>query len=630
MSGGYMGKFLWVDLSKGKLKDEALDEKLCREFIGGYGIGARIIYSRQRAGVDPLGPENILGYMTGPFTGTDAPLSARFAVVVGKSPLTGGWGDSNSGGDFGPYMKFAGYDGVFFTGVSQKPVYLFIKDGKAELRDASDLWGKDTYETEDMLKNELGKEVRVSAIGPAGEKLSLIASITSKGGRANGRSGVGAVMGSKKLKAVVVTGKAKISVANAEKLKEARRKYTAIINKQMKGCAFDGGNMGTAGTVAPAALGRFSTGGGGPVKNWTGVGVVDFPKAYNIAGEKVMEKLERKVSCYRCTIGCGGYMKAGTEYEYVTGTKKPEYETSAAFGTMCLNDNLESIIKANDICNRYGLDTISTGATIAFAIECYENGLITKEDTGGIELTWGNHKAIVAMTEKVAKREGFGAVLADGSKVGAEKIGKGADRYAVHVHGQEPAMWDPKFLPSVGCSYQSDPTPGRHTQGGLFHFEMGLGPPGFEPSLDKYTYTGKGKFEATLRNHIQLINATGMCLMASIYLPLDVVPTCLPLVTGWEVSPEEVDRTGQRISAMRQAFNLREGLTPEDFRLPGRMVGNPPLKEGPVANRVVDVDTLVREYYKELDWDPETGKPSKKRLLELGLDDVAKDLWPKK
>ncbi len=612
-----MGKILFVDLSTGELKEKALDEELCRQFIGGYGIGARIIFSRQKPNVDPLGADNTLGFMTGPLTGTAAPFGSRFAVVVGKSPLTGGWGDSNSGGDFGPYLKFAGYDGVFFTGVSEKPVYLFIRDGKAELKDATHLEGKDTLETEDMLKTELGEEVRVASIGPAGEKLSLISSIMNNRGRAAGRSGVGAVMGSKKLKAVAVRGTAKVPVANSEDLSKLRKDYVAKIKGKL---ADTFRSMGTAAATAGAAHS-----GGSPVKNWGGVGITDFPAANLIGGENVIASLERKYACYRCPIGCGGYMKAGTgEYKYKAGTKKPEYETLAAFGTLCLNHNLESIIMANDICNRYGLDTISTGATIAFAIECYEDGIITKEDTEGIELTWGNHKAIVAMTEKLAKREGFGALLADGVKMAAQKIGKGTDRYAIHVHGQEPGMWDPKFIPSYATTYQSDPTPGRHTQGGLSVVEAGLSPSGLElPSLDKYTYTGKGKFEAMFKNKAHLVNATGACLFSSFFLPHEAVATLLSVVTGWQLSSEEVNMMGDRISAMRQAFNLREGLSPKDFKLHGRLIGAPPLKEGPVANVTVDADTLVSEYYQALDWDSETGKPSERKLRQLGLEDVA-------
>ena len=612
-----MGKILFVDLSRGELRDEALDEKLCRKFIGGYGIGARIIYSRQEAGVDPLGPENILGVMSGVLTGTAAPFASRFAVVVGKSPLTGTWGDANSGGDFGPYLKFAGYDGIFFMGISEKPVYLFIRDGEAEIRDASHLWGRDTIETEEILKTELGKEVRIVSIGPAGEKCSLISSIMGTHGRAAARSGVGAVMGSKKLKAVAVTGKARVPVANSKELSKLRKGYLAKVKGSLADQLRD---IGTSGSTANAAHD-----GGSPVKNWGGVGVIDFPTANLIDGDRMKASLERRYTCYGCPIGCIGSMQAGVEYDYKAGTKRPEYETLAAFGTLCLNDNIESIIMANDICNRYGLDTISTGSTIAFAIECYENGIITKEDTEGINLKWGNHKAIVSMTEKLARREGFGAVLADGTKVAAEKIGKGADRYAIHVHGQEPGMWDPKSAPSYVCTY-SDATPGRHTQHCLSIVEFGLTPLGLKlPVLDKYTYTGKGKLQVVIKNIMHLYQVSGLCTFSLFFLPYNAPDILISVVTGWRLSPEEATVIGERISAMRQAFNLREGVSPKDFKLPKRMIGDPPLEEGPIAKVTVDADTLVNEYYQAMGWDPETGKIDKEKLMELGLEDVVKE-----
>ncbi|MFC1950480.1 aldehyde ferredoxin oxidoreductase family protein [Chloroflexota bacterium] len=621
MARGYMGKVLFVNLDKGELKDEALDEKLCREFVGGYGIGARIIYSRQKAGVDPLGPDNILGFMTGPLTGTATPFGSRY-VVIGKSPLTGTWGDANSGGDFGPYLKFAGYDGVFFTGASKKPVYLFIEDGKAELRDAAHLWGKDVDDTEDILNAELGKEARIASIGPSGEKLSLIACVMNNKGRAAGRSGVGAIMGSKKVKAIAVIGTAKVPVANREELNNLRKKYVAEMDKENAKYFRTGG---TCWDTVPS-----SESGDSPVKNWSGVGIKDFPNASQISGEEVMERTEKKFGCYRCPVSCGGTTKAGTEYKYKAGAHKPEYETLSMFGSNCLNDNVESIIMAGDICNRYGLDTISAGGTIAFAIECYENGLITKEDTEGIELTWGNHKAIVDMTEKLAKREGFGAVLADGVKVAAEKIGKGAEKYAMHVHGEELPAHDARLNPVYTTSYQYDPTPARHTQSLHGYSQAGdLAPIGTDLTLtDKYTYTGKGQVEVMFKNKMHLLNAAGVCQFSVFCVPWDAVDKLLSVVTGWQLPPKEINMTCERISTMRQAFNLREGLSPKDFKLPERTRGNPPLKEGPNANITVDVKTLIKEYYEALDWDPETGKPSKKKLLELGLDDIAKDLWP--
>jgi aldehyde:ferredoxin oxidoreductase len=497
------------------------------------------------------------------------------------------------------------------------------------------LWGKDTVETEDILKSELGKEVRLACIGPSGEKLSLISCVINNKGRAAARSGVGAVMGSKKLKAVAVIGTGQVPVADKEKAMEMRKRVLGAPgpNKEL----FQ--RFGTAGIAA-----QFIMTGECPIKNWSGVGERDVPHPELISDVNVLELQERKYGCWRCPISCGGLMKASTgEYHYRAGAHKPEYETLGAFGGLVLNNNLESIIMANEICNRYGIDTISVGATIAFAMECYEKGIITQKDTDGIDLTWGNHKAIVAMTEKMGRREGFGDVLADGSKVAAERIGKGSEEYAIHIHGQEPAMHDPRSTPSFATVYQSDATPGRHMQGSCAHFEMGaledfefpqfgVKIPHVERPAFKHTYTGKGKWEALFRDQSHIGNCAGGCLIADLgpgmVTPVDTIPNALSVVTGWQLSPEEMVKTGERIATLRQAINVREGLKPADFKMPGRTVGNPPLKEGPIAHITVDVATMVAEYYNAMDWDLETGKPSKKKLVGLGLEDVARKLWP--
>jgi aldehyde:ferredoxin oxidoreductase len=604
---GYMGKLLFVNLSTVEIREETLEESLYRDFIGGYGIGARILYSYQRGGVDPLGSENTLGLVTGPLTGTPATMGCRYTAVA-KSPLTGGWGDANAGGYFGPHLKFAGYDGVFLTGVSAEPVYLFIDNGKAELRDASHLWGKDTYETEDTLQAELGKGAQIACIGPAGEKHSLISCITGARGAAAARSGLGAVMGSKRLKAVAASGNQKVPIAHSEVANRLRQEHVA----ELRAVNASGGSYFAQrhkyGTSVTTRLQAHS--GDAPVKNWGGVGVVDFPDASGLSGDAAIANLEKRTGCWRCPIGCEGRLKEGTgEYKYPAGTRRPEYETQAAFGTMCLNNNTESIAMANHICNSYGLDTISAGCVIAFAIECYENGLITKADTDGIELTWGNHRSIVAMTEKTAKREGFGDILADGVKVAAEKIGRGADEYAIHIGGQEVAMHDPKLISPPGfrlgqppaARYQMDATPGRHTQG--------FGPPGF-------------------LHH--LLNVAGLCMMGYHVLadPDKYIVGFMSAATGWELSTEELLKAVERIANMRHVFNLREGINPLQWKVHPRIIGSPPQKAGPLAGVTADIEAQVYSNLEALDWDPVTTKPSRKKLLELGLDDVAQELWP--
>lgn len=617
MVGGYAGKVLWVDLGTGTMKDEVLDEKLCRDFIGGYGIGARLIYSRMKAGIDPLGPDNILGFMTGPFTGTPAICGSRFQVIC-KSPLTGGWGDGNCGGDFGPYLKFAGYDGVFFTGISPKPVYLYIENGKAELRDASDLWGKDSYETEDILGKRYGtKTAKVACIGPAGEKLALSAAVMNYHGRAAGRSGVGAVMGSKKLKAIVANGKGGVTVSDRPKTLALRKSYLA----DFEGHPFYGlfNTWGTAGLNAVSAHS-----GDSPVKNWGGVGVVDFPEADLISGDKVIALQKEKEGCWHCSIQCGGRMKAPTgEYKYNEGESKPEYETACMFGTNCLNSNLESIIMVNEICNKAGLDTISTAVAISFAIECYENGLITKEDTDGIEMTWGNHASIVAMTEKIAKEEGFGAILSQGVEKAAAIIGKGSEKYAIHVGGQGLPAHDPKLGYHFATLYRMDATPGRHTQG-----SESLNPPGLFPAIDEKGFSGRGEAHKRGSAMMHVINSSGMCEFGYFCLSnVAAIPEFLSAITGWDIDLEEVVKTGDRIANLRHAFNLREGINPLKLKIPDRVLGKPAQTAGPVAGVTIDEDTLLKEYMTAIDWEPGTTKPSKKKLMELGLNDVAKDLW---
>jgi aldehyde:ferredoxin oxidoreductase len=606
MAGGYTGKILFVDLSDGKITEESLGEELCREFIGGYGIGAKIIYDRQKPGVDALGPNNTLGFVTGPLTGTPALVGARY-VVVGKSPLTGTWGDANCGGSFGPALKFAGYDAVFFIGTSEKPVYLIITEGQAELNDATKLWGKDTNETEDLLKDELGEEAEVSCIGPAGEKLALISGVITAKGRAAARSGLGAVMGSKKLKAVVVRGNKEVPLADERKVKELRRKYL----RSMSGPRVELlRQYGTCGNTAAAVIS-----GDSPIKNWGGTASLDFPNAEAISDDNVIKYEQRKFACWRCPLACGGYVKV-MEGAYTVEGHKPEYETLAAFGTMCLNDNVESIIKLNDVCNRYGLDTMSTGATIAFAIECYENGLITREDTDGIELRWGNAEAIVAMTEQLARREGLGDILADGVRVAAEKIGKGAEKYAIHIQGQEAPFHDPKFFPGFALAYQLAATPARHTQCG-----ESLKPPGIT-----IPFENRGELQKRYDSLMHIVNAAGLCELAYTRVDAHSIPDFIGAVTGWDFTLEDCFMAGERIATIRHAFNLREGLNPLKFKVPGRVIGYPALGIGNVAGPTVDIETQNREYLEAMDWDLTTTVPSARKLAELGLEDVAHDL----
>ena len=611
---GYVGKILFVDLTQGVCQEETLSEELCRDFMGGYGIGARLLYERMKPRVDPLGPENMLGFLTGPLTGTPTLCSGRF-VVVGKSPLTGTWGDANCGGDFGPNLKFAGFDGVFFTGIASRPVYLYIENGKPELKDAAQLWGKDCLDTEDMLKNIHGKATSVACIGPSGEKLALVAAIINEKGRAAGRSGLAAVMGSKKLKALAVKGNMKVPMADEAMAKQLRREWITHLPIPPGGETMR--DYGTAGFTEASAVS-----GDSPVKNWAGAVPIDFSTAKRISDDAVIAEQERKYGCWQCPIRCGGHMKAKPGRASVS--HKPEYETLCMAGTLCLNDDLESIIRFNDICNAYGMDTISAGSAVAFAIECYQNGILTKEDTG-MELRWGDGDAVVALTEKIAKREGIGDLLADGVMRAAEKIGKGAERFAVHVQGQEIPAHDPKFVPALAVTYRMDATPGRHTQGGRAWI-MGVD---FltDPREDKYDYTNTGELQKQAMNMVHVVNASGICLFAyHVGYPAQFIPDFLKAVTGWEYTLDSCLNAGERIATIRHLFNLREGLNPLKYFMNPRAVGKPPLKEGPVANMTLDDDTMIKDYLKAMDWDPITTKPSAKKLQELGLSELAEDL----
>lgn len=613
MAHGFMGKILWVNLSTGEVKDEPLDEKMGREFLGGYGLGARILFNRQKAGVDPLGPEAIIGMVTGVLTGTDALGGSRY-IMVGKSPLTGGWGDANSGGNVGPFLKFAGYDAVFFEGISEKPVYLFIDNGKAELKDASNLWGKDSFETQDIIREAHGKDVEVACVGPSGEKKALMAAIMNNKGRAAGRSGLGAVMGSKKLKAIALKGSLEIPVADKAKSVAMRKKHVANMGPAtlMK-------DFGTCGMYGFTAEGDDT-----PCMNWAGTAVVDFPQYEKINGPVIIAQQERRYGCWHCPIGCGGVMKASAgEYKWEAGAHKPEYETQAMFGGNLLNDNVDSIIKANDICNRYGLDTISSGACIALTIECYENGLLTKEDTDGLEMTWGNHQNIIAMLEKLARREGFGDIIADGTKVAAEKIGKGAEKYAMHIGGQEIPAHDSRGGLMFSIGYAGEPTPGRHTQGG-----EGPLPKGVMPEFDMDSTKGRGAPHKIGACFTVAYNAAGLCMIVigDGYGHADDFVEALSTITGWDIDREEVQKTGERVDNIRQAFNIREGMS-TPWQYPERMLGNPPKTVGPRAGITINPPDLTDEYYQAMDWDTKTGKPSRAKLIELGLDDVAAELY---
>ncbi len=665
MAEGFFGKVLYVDLSQGAIRVESLPPALYREFLGGYGLGARLLYDWIPPGADPLGPENVLGFVPGLLTGSGVLFGGRF-MVVGKSPLTGGWGDANCGGHFGPSLRSAGLDGVFFAGISDDPVYLVVDGGHGDghhpwaLEDAGDLWGLETVETERRLKEQVGRGAQVISIGPAGENRSLIAAIITDEGRAAARSGLAAVMGAKRLKAIVVRGRERLPIHDKEALTHLSREYGQIFREDVSPLSpllfrltktfaplmrllrlKPSGPVnaiihlyrkyGTAGVTA------FTTEvGDAPVWNWRGVAARDFPlsRSAKISDDAVIEHQVRNYGCRYCPVRCGGIVHLEGDMYTVEEAHKPEYETLAAFGPLLLNDNLEAVIKINSLCDRFGLDTISTGTAIAFAMECAEHGLIDAAlgDDGvtasTLTLSWGNAEAIVELVRRIAHREGIGDVLADGVKRASERIGGEAKAFAMHAGGQELPMHDSRYEPALGLAYVVDPTPGRHNtaNGGILDIEAmrdifavdGVSPAG------RYEYDKKGTEFALLNRYLQVVNCAGLC-MFSLLMGRPPVRAWINAATGWELDLQDLLRIGHRIQVLRWAFNFRQGIHSNGVSLPDRARGYPPLGSGPLRGVSLDMETMKQDYFRAMGYD-EDGTPTRRLLNSLGLTRIAEDL----
>jgi aldehyde:ferredoxin oxidoreductase len=616
---------LFVNLSDGKTHTEELSEDLARKFIGGYGIGARIMYERMKPGVDPLGPENMFALGTGPLTLAGTVSTCRY-TAMGKSPLTGYWGDANSGGNFAIALRASGYDFVFFQGKAEYPVYLVVTNGKPEIKDARHLWGRDTAETEAMILAENpGKDYKIAAIGLAGEKRVRLAAVINDRGRAAARSGLGAVMGSKNLKAVACFGFQRPGIFDKDGVKSIVTSITEDMQNTpgpMLGVLFNGG---TASAMIPHFMDHDV-----PIKNWAGNNIDDFPreKWERVGWEDLQKYSVDRYACVDCQIACGGWMEIGEGKYAVKRTHKPEYESLAAFGPNLLNDNTESLIYANELCNVYGMDTIGVGGTIAFAMDCYENGILTNKDTDGLELKWGNADAIIELVHRIARREGIGDILAEGAKIAAEKFGRGAEQLAIHVGGQLIPMHDPRRAAGWGATYVSDPSPATHTRGGTQFPETGMANPDiYEPlgvpvQMDKYNPEGKGKYQAIMSGWQHLMNTSGVCIFAADGLNFRWLKL-MKAITGWDLNVENLKQTGQRIGTMLHLFNLREGFKLSDFTIPERARGNPPLTAGPTAGVTLEFEGLKRQYFEAMGFDFDTGKFKKERLEALGLQDFA-------
>jgi aldehyde:ferredoxin oxidoreductase len=658
---GFWGRVCHVDLGSGSILFEELGPDLYQKYLGGVGLGARILWDRIKPGVDPMGPENVLGFTTGLLTDTGSLFTGRF-MVVGKSPMSGGWGEANCGGYFSPFLKRCRIDALFVSGIADRPVYLFIDHQSAELKDAKDLWGKDTIETENLLHERHGKSAQVACIGPAGERCSYLAAISTDGGRMAARSGMGAVMGSKKLKAVVVAGGAKVAVADREKMKQLSEDF----RKRLRSFAFvepwlSDQLLALVGKITgkplfirqPAALWRWllrkfgtpsltaisAETGDSPVKNWGGSVATDFPgEQYGkVAGEQIARYETKKYGCYSCPIRCGGTVSVTDGPYRIDTMHKPEYETICSFGALLCNDDLHSVFLLNDLVNRGGIDSISCGGVLAFALECYDRGIIDQQDTGGLDLRWGNSDAIVALTKMIISREGLGDLLADGVKLAAERIGRGSDKFAMHYGGVEPAMHDARFDPGLGITYYCEPAPGRHTGSCMQFLEVqslekqftrAKTPPLFTTRRGKYRLDDKAEAIAVGMFYKMLVDAAGACLFGT--QVGGNLPLCewMNAATGWDLSHDEYLVIGERIGQLRRAFTLREGINPvRDFRPNPRLYGDPPLQSGPLKGVTVDIDALAASYHRVMGLDPVTGRPELARLRELGMEEVAEGLY---
>ena len=625
MSGGWMGRILWVDLSANSIWTEEPNPDLYADFLGTYGLGARLLYSRIPPKADPLGPQNVLGLTTGPVARTPLPCTSRF-VAVAKSPLTLTWGDSNSGGHFGMALKGAGFDAVFVYGASQRPTYLYIHDGKAELRPAEHIWGCDAAQTDGLLRDECGgRAVQVACIGPAGERLSRISGIVTDKGRIAARSGLGAVMGSKRLKAVVAAGRARPDLHDPARVAQLRERMLGVIHDPQNARMVSIQTYGTAGGMVGAILTNHC-----PIKNWKGVGARDYPNAANLDGEDIIAGKVGPYRCGGCAVGCGAILKVTVDGQLVE-MHRPEYESLCAFGPLLLVDDLDAILRANHMCNLAGLDTISAGTALAFAMECFERGLITTADTDGIDMRWGNAEGMLAVLQRMIQREGIGDLLADGAGWAARQIGAASSDYAMVVRGEGLPMCDPRGTPGWATTYTTDATPARHMQGGSALPEFGSGPADYigvpdHGPVDKHAYGSKGAIAAETVKLMHAVNCSGICAFAPI--SFDDLIEALCAITGHAYDYDGLLLLGERVAILRQAFNLREGLKPSDFVLPERVRGSPPLDDGPTAGVTIDLELQNRAFFEAMGWDASTGLPDGRRVQEVGaIDDVYQDLF---
>ena len=607
---GYAGRILHVDLTSGKIWTEPLKEDLARRYVGGIGLGMRLYLDHSKPGVDPFSPENPLVLATGPLSGTMVPTGGNGHAFVSKSPQTFGVGEAKAHGHFGTDLKRAGYDAVIFYGKAEKPVYLWIDDDAVQLLDAKYLWGKSPQETEDAIKKELKDfYIRVASIGVAGEKLVRIACVINEKSRACGRTGLGAVMGSKNLKAVAVRGSKDIAVANKDRLLE----LVKIQHERMKGpAARKYRTLGTPENVLVLnALGAM------PTNNFTGS---VFPGADKISGEYLNERFVAKIiGCSSCAMRCE-HIAVVPEGPYKGTTTRIEYEPLWAMGPNCGVGNLDAILKGMDLSNYYGVDAISIGGIVSFAMDLYKNGIVNKE-TAGLELNFGNPETMIEMIKRVSLREGFGDILAEGVKLAADRIGSGADKYAVHIKGVEMTGYDIRGLKTAALGYAVSFRGADHNRHGAYG-------PDVSGKVDRFkAEKGRGKLVKETEDLYSVIDSIIVCKFSrGTYVKgFDDLAALYSAVTGIEMSGEELRLAGERINNLGRLINIREGLTRKDDSLPWKVMHVPIPDEGPSKGSYVsqeDLDLLLDDYYEVRGWSKE-GIPTLEKLKELEMEDLA-------
>ncbi|MCP4539530.1 MAG: aldehyde ferredoxin oxidoreductase family protein [Chloroflexi bacterium] len=611
MACGYAGKYLWIDLDTGDVRVERIVDEDARKYFLGSGYAAKLYAEEMDPEVEPLAPRSSIYVFNGIFTGTFAPTGCR-SSWCGRSPLTGIWNEANMGGHFGAELRAAGFDGIVITGRAEHPVYVYVRDGTAEICDATHLWGMETFDAYDGLLAETDLKARAAVIGPAGERLVHYASVMQGGrnhSRAAGRGGMGALLGSKQVKAIVARGNERPTYADADEFRTIARKLTSVIKKGSKGMAM----YGTAGGVSATELE-----GDLPIHNWLD-GSWEAG-AHAISGQAMHEAYWVKdTHCYACPIGCGKFIEIKDgPYAGVSG-EGPEYETLAGFGALLLIDDLAAIARANDLCNRLGLDTITASSVIAFAMEAFENGLISADEIEGVSLAWGEPKGMLKLVELIADRRGAGSYLADGVRSAASHLGRDAEEYAIHVKGMEIVYHDPRAFYAMAVNYATAARGACHLES-LGYWEMyGVPVESWCPEpYDRFSNEGAGRHTIAFQDYLSFYNPLGLCkFIAKVGPSPDTLAQMLNAATGWDLSGEELMRIGERVFNLKRIINNRLGITRADDTLPKRLLTHP-RPSGQAEGKLPDLELMLEEYYEARGWLPD-GKPLAEKLKALGL-----------